>query len=134
MYPNNFIGVEGFIARDIEERHTNDGKLIKKFCIFISEGRDEKRQSAPLDVTLWEKTAERFDGVKGDRVLVQGRVKPEQWQDKTTGKDRYKVSITGELAMVTWKKQQTDMQMEQTKDWVAEKGSAEPSDDLPFMP
>ena len=130
MYPNSMYGIEGFIAREPEEVHTQSGKLLKKFTIFISEGRDDDRQSAPVDVVLWEKVAERFDGVKGDRVLVQGRPKPEEWTDKNTGKQRYKISLTGELAIVTWRKEQTEMVIPE-KEEPAFKGTAD-EDDLPF--
>jgi single-strand DNA-binding protein len=119
------MGIEGFIAREPEDRVTQTGKALKKFTVFISEGRDEQRQSAPVDVTLWEKEAESFDGHKGDRVLVQGRPKPEEWDDKETGKKRYKVGLTGELAVVRWRKPTDDTPAPAKQDAVNE-------DDLPF--
>lgn len=129
MWANNFVGQEGFIAREPEECTTNSGKLLKKFTIFISKGKDEARQSAPMDIILWESVAERFNGQKGDLVKVIGMLNPEEWEDKQTGKKRYKFSITGEEVTIKWRKEQTEMQMEQTKEWTPK---AEEDGPLPF--
>ena len=133
MWPNDFIGQEGFIAREPEERTTQTGKTLVKFTMFISKGKDDKKKSAPMDVVLWDRVAERFSGQKGDLVKVIGMLNPESWEDKTTGKTRYGWSMTGEDVTVKWRKEQTEMVIPE-KEPTEIKGTAEAPDDLPFAP
>ena len=51
-----------------------------------------------VDITLWGRTAEICNEYlgKGSGVLIEGRLKLDQWDDKQTGQKRSKLRVTGE--------------------------------------
>jgi len=91
----NQVILMGRLTRDPEQRTTTSGKTIASFSIAVDRG-GESDQADFFDVTAWEKLGElvvQYLG-KGRRVLVQGRLRQDSWDDKETGKKRSRVEVT----------------------------------------
>lgn len=85
----------GRLTRDPEQRTTTSGKTIASFSIAVDRGGQEDAADF-FDVTAWEKLGElvmQYLG-KGRRVLVQGRLRQDSWDDKETGKKRSRIEVT----------------------------------------
>jgi len=91
----NQVILMGRLTRDPEQRTTTTGKIIVSFSIAVD--RQSQDDSADFfNVTAWEKLGElvmQYLG-KGRRVLVQGRLRQDSWDDKETGKKRSSVEVT----------------------------------------
>ncbi len=91
----NQVILMGRLTRDPETRTTPNGKSVTSFSIAVDRiGQDD--QADFFDVTAWEKTGELVQQYlsKGRRVLVQGRLRQDSWDDKETGKKRSRVEVT----------------------------------------
>lgn len=91
----NQVILMGRLTRDPEQRTTTTGKTIASFSLAVDRGGQDD-QADFFDVTAWEKLAElvmQYLG-KGRRVLVQGRLRQDSWDDKETGKKRSRVEVT----------------------------------------
>jgi len=90
----NQVIVMGRLTRDPEARTTSTGKTVVSFSLAVD--RQSQDDSADFfDVTAWEKLGELVMQylAKGRRVLVQGRLRQDSWDDKETGKKRSKVEV-----------------------------------------
>lgn len=90
----NQVILMGRLTRDPEQRTTTTGKLIVSFSIAVDRaGQDDGADF--FDVTAWEKLGELVVKylAKGRRVLVQGRLRQDSWDDKESGKKRSKVEV-----------------------------------------
>jgi len=91
----NQVILMGRLTRDPEQRTTTSGKTIASFSIAVDRG-GESDAADFFEVTAWEKLGElvvQYLG-KGRRVLVQGRLRQDSWDDKETGKKRSRVEVT----------------------------------------
>lgn len=91
----NQVILMGRLTRDPEQRTTQTGKTIASFSIAVDRGGQDDAADF-FDVTAWEKLGElvmQYLG-KGRRVLVQGRLRQDSWDDKETGKKRSRVEVT----------------------------------------
>lgn len=84
----------GNLTRDPELRITSTGKSIASFGLAIQDAKD----TIFLDFEAWEKTAELVAKYKkkGEPLAVEGRLKVDSWQDKSTGQKRTKLVIVAE--------------------------------------
>ncbi len=91
----NQVILMGRLTRDPEQRTTASGKTNASFSIAVDRfGQDD--QADFFDVTAWEKLGELAVQYisKGSRVLVQGRLRQDSWEDKETGKRRSRIEVT----------------------------------------
>jgi single-strand DNA-binding protein len=91
----NQVILMGRLTRDPEQRTTTTGKTIASFSIAVDRGGQDDSADF-FDVTAWEKLGDlvmQYLG-KGRRVLVQGRLRQDSWDDKETGKKRSRVEVT----------------------------------------
>jgi len=91
----NQVILMGRLTRDPEQRTTTGGKTIASFSIAVDRG-GESDAADFFEITAWEKLGElviQYLG-KGRRVLVQGRLRQDSWDDKETGKKRSRVEVT----------------------------------------
>lgn len=91
----NQVILMGRLTRDPEQRTTTTGKTIASFSIAVDRaGQDD--QADFFDVTAWEKLGDLVMQYlsKGRRVLVQGRLRQDSWDDKETGKKRSRIEVT----------------------------------------
>ncbi len=90
----NQVILMGRLTRDPEQRTTTTGKNIASFSIAVDRNTQDD-QADFFDVTAWEKLGDlvmQYLG-KGRRVLVQGRLRQDSWDDKETGKKRSRVEV-----------------------------------------
>lgn len=91
----NQVILLGRLTRDPEQRTTPLGRTVVSFSIAVDRaGQDD--QADFFDVTAWEKLGELVMQYlsKGRRVLVQGRLRQDSWDDKETGKRRSRIEVT----------------------------------------
>lgn len=91
----NQVILLGRLTRDPEQRTTPSGRTVVSFGIAVDRaGQDD--QADFFDVTAWEKLGELVMQYlsKGRRVLVQGRLRQDSWDDKDTGKRRSRIEVT----------------------------------------
>lgn len=91
----NQVILMGRLTRDPEQRTTSGGKNIASFSIAVDRGGQEDAADF-FDVTAWEKLGDLVMQYlqKGRRVLVQGRLRQDSWDDKETGKKRSRIEVT----------------------------------------
>jgi single-strand DNA-binding protein len=91
----NQVILMGRLTRDPEQRTTAGGKTIASFSIAVDRGGDSDAADF-FEITAWEKLGELVVQylAKGRRVLVQGRLRQDSWDDKETGKKRSRVEVT----------------------------------------
>lgn len=91
----NQVILMGRLTRDPEQRTTTTGKTIANFSIAVDRGGQDDVADF-FDVTAWEKLGDLVMQYlsKGRRVLVQGRLRQDSWDDKETGKKRSRVEVT----------------------------------------
>ena len=90
----NQVILMGRLTRDPEQRTTTSGKGIASFSIAVDRGGQEDAADF-FDVTAWEKLGDLVMQylAKGRRVLVQGRLRQDSWDDKETGKRRTRIEV-----------------------------------------
>lgn len=96
------ITILGNLIADPELRFTPNGKALATFTVVSSkstkndDGTWNNTDSTFWSVKAWGKTAENVAETiaKGMSVIVVGTAVQEEWNDKTTGEKRSKISIT----------------------------------------
>lgn len=97
----NTVILSGNLVRDPELRYTQSGSPIAN--LTVANNRKWKDQSGELKeevsfigVVAFGKQAEVISQhfKKGSKILVQGRLKQEQWEDKQTQKKQSKTVVT----------------------------------------
>jgi single-strand DNA-binding protein len=81
-------------VRDPEQRTTTTGKTIASFSIAVARGGQEDAADF-FNVTAWEKLGDLVIQylAKGRRVLVQGRLRQDSWDDKESGKKQSRIEV-----------------------------------------
>jgi single-strand DNA-binding protein len=90
----NQVILMGRLTRDPEQRTTSTGKTIASFSIAVDRGGQDDTADF-FNVTAWEKLGELVVQylAKGRRVLVQGRLRQDSWDDKETGKKQSRIEV-----------------------------------------
>lgn len=100
----NSVFVAGNLTQTPQINKTNTGTPVTTFTVannrnYTKKDSEEKQQETVfLDVTVWGKQGEICAEYlsKGSKVLVQGRLKQDNWTDKTTGQNRSKICIVAD--------------------------------------
>src|SRR3954453_22767514 len=99
----NRVYLMGRLTFDPELRRTPSGTAVAELRMATSrswQGRDGERREETLfiDVTVWDRQAEHCCQYlrKGSSVHVEGYLKMDTWDDKTTGEKRSKIRIQAE--------------------------------------
>lgn len=98
MASYNRVILLGNITRDIEVRYLPSGMAVAEIGLAVNDRRKNQNgewvdETTFVDVTLWGRTAEiagEYLG-KGSPVLIEGRLKLEQWE--TDGQKRSKLRV-----------------------------------------
>ncbi len=107
----NKVILQGHLTRDIEIRYSQSGSAIASTGIatsrkFKSATGEQKEEVLFVDLTFFGRSAEIANQYlnKGSKVLIDGRLKLDQWMDQS-GNKRSKHSVTVEtLQMLDTKK------------------------------
>lgn len=93
----------GNITRDPEVKFTPKGTAVCSIGVAINrtwrdEQGEDKNETTFLEVETWGKQAENCGKYlsKGKPVLVEGRLKLDQWDDKTTGQKKQRLKVVAE--------------------------------------
>jgi single-strand DNA-binding protein len=96
----NKVFLMGRLTFDPELRRTTGGTAVSELRMATTRswaGRDGERREETLfiDVTVWDRQAENCCQFlrKGSSVHVEGSLKMDSWDDKTTGEKRSKIRI-----------------------------------------
>ena len=96
----NKVILMGNLTRDPEMRYTPSGTAIAKLGLAVNrvwrdaEGQ-QKEEVTFVDVDAFGKQAETIGQYmqKGRPILVEGRLKLDQWEDKNTGQNRSRLGV-----------------------------------------
>jgi len=93
----NKVVLVGNLTRDIEMRYSNSGYAIGVTAIavtrkFNDQSGEKREETCFIDITFFGRTAEVANQYlrKGSKILVEGRLRQDTWQDKNTGQNRSK--------------------------------------------
>jgi len=96
----NKVFLMGNLTFDPELRYTPSGSTVTDLRMATSRiwtGKDGERKEETLfiDVTVWERQAENCCQYlkKGSQVHIEGSLKMDTWDDKTTGEKRSKIKV-----------------------------------------
>jgi single-strand DNA-binding protein len=90
----NNVMLLGRLTNDVEVRTTPSGKNVASFSLAVDKGGKDDGADF-IEVTAWEKTADLLSQYtsKGSKIIVQGRLNQQTWDDKETGKKRSKLAV-----------------------------------------
>lgn len=96
----NKVILAGNLTRDPELRYTPKGTAVAKFGLAInrnwtSETGEKKEEVTFVDIDSFGRQAEVISQYlkKGRPVLIEGRLKLDQWDDKQTGQKRSRLGV-----------------------------------------
>ena len=96
----NKVILAGNLTRDPELRYTPNGKAIAKFGMAINRNwttdtGEKKEEVTFVDIDSFGRQAEVISQYlkKGRPVLVEGRLKLDQWDDKQSGQKRSRLGV-----------------------------------------
>ena len=99
----NKVILMGNLTRDPELRYTPKGTAIAKVGLAVnrnwtSESGEKKEEVTFIDIDIFGRTAENVGQYmrKGRPILVEGRLKLDQWDDKQTGQKRSRLGVVAE--------------------------------------
>jgi single-strand DNA-binding protein len=99
----NKVVLVGNLTRDPELRYTPKGTAIAKIGLAVNrvwtnEAGEKKEEVTFVDVDVFGRTAENVGQYmrKGRPILVEGRLKLDQWDDKQTGQKKSKLGVVAE--------------------------------------
>lgn len=99
----NKVILMGNLTRDPELRYTPKGTAIAKIGLAVnrvwrSESGEQREETTFVDVDVFGRTAENVGQYmrKGRPILVEGRLKLDQWDDKNTGQKRSRLGVVAD--------------------------------------
>lgn len=102
MASYNRVILIGNLTRDPELRYTPSGTAVTEVGLAVNDRRkgangEWVEETTFVDITLWGRTAEVATEYlnKGAPLMIEGRLKYDQWQDKD-GQKRSKLRVVGE--------------------------------------
>ena len=97
----NRVILMGNITRDFEVKYLQSGMAVTEIGLAVNDRRKNQagewvEEVTFVDITLWGRTAEVAGEYlsKGSPVLIEGRLKLDQWE--TDGQKRSKLKVVGE--------------------------------------
>ncbi|HZI33193.1 MAG TPA: single-stranded DNA-binding protein [Candidatus Binatia bacterium] len=99
----NKVILVGNLTRDPELRYTPKGTAIAKIGLAVNrtwrnEAGETKEEVTFVDVDVFGRTAENVGQYmrKGRPILIEGRLRLDQWDDKQTGQKRSRLGVVAE--------------------------------------
>ena len=96
----NKVILMGNLTRDPEMRYTPSGTAIARIGLAVNrkwynEARELQEEVTFIDVDAFGKRAETIGQYfkKGNPILVEGRLRLDQWEDKQTGQKRSRLGV-----------------------------------------
>lgn len=142
MASYNKVILMGNLTRDPELKYLPSGKAVARIGLAVnrkwtSESGEKKEEVTFVDVDAFGRTAENVGQYmrKGSALMVEGRLRLDQWDDKKTGEKRSKLGVVADSVQFLGSKD-GDSQPKPTREAsptapVAGDGPPE-NDDVPF--
>jgi single-strand DNA-binding protein len=99
----NKVILMGNLTRDVEIRHTPSNTAVGNFGLAVNrryrtQSGENREEVTFVDCEAWGRTAEVMSQYlsKGRPVMIEGRLKLDQWEDKNGGGKRSKLSVVVE--------------------------------------
>jgi single-strand DNA-binding protein len=99
----NKVILIGNLTRDPELRYTPKGTAIAKIGLAVNrvwtnEAGEKKEEVTFVDVDVFGRTAENVGQYmrKGRPIMIEGRLRLDQWDDKQTGQKKSKLGVVAE--------------------------------------
>ena len=99
----NKVILIGNLTRDPELRYTPKGTAIAKIGLAVNrvwtnEAGEKKEEVTFVDVDAFGRTAENVGQYmrKGRPIMIEGRLRLDQWDDKQTGQKRSRLGVVAE--------------------------------------
>ena len=95
----NSVYLEGNLGRDPEVRYLPSGTGMANFSIAVSrryqKNGEWQTETSWVNLVAFGKTAENIGKLltKGDRIVINGRLQSNEWEDKETGKKRSMLKV-----------------------------------------
>src|SRR6476619_1246219 len=96
----NKVILAGNLTRDLELRYTPKGMAVAKIGlainrVYTTESGEKKEEVTFVDVDAFARQAEVISQYlkKGRPILVEGRLKLDQWDDKQTGQKKSRLGV-----------------------------------------
>ena len=137
MAVDNNVSVAGNLVADPELRYTKGGAAISSLRIAVnrrwSKDGEWEEETSFFDVTTWAQIAENCAEslTKGMRVVVNGRLEEQRWEDKETKEPRRKVVIVADEVTPSLRWATAEVTKQQGKSPGKKTAPAAPADDEP---
>jgi len=136
--PNlNICHIIGNLTRDPELRVTPKGTVICTFSLAVNrkwkdDGQQEREEVTFIDCEAWGKAGENIAKycTKGRPLYVQGRMRLDQWEDKTTKEKRSRMKVVVEQFQFLGQGRDGDAQQREYRATVAAARPAPPQENL----
>ena len=99
----NRVILLGNLTRDVEMKFVANNKAVANIGLALNHkyttADGEKREEVTfVDAEVWGKTAETINQYfsKGSKILIEGRLKLDQWKDQKDGTNRTKLKVVVE--------------------------------------
>jgi single-strand DNA-binding protein len=99
----NKVILIGNLTRDPELRYTSKGTAIAKIGlavnrVWVNEAGEKKEEVTFVDVDVFGRTAENVGQYmrKGRPIMIEGRLRLDQWEDKQTGQKKSRLGVVAE--------------------------------------
>lgn len=124
----NRATIAGNLTRDPELKFIPSGTALCKLGLacnrkYKTKDGEQKEETLFINATVWGKSAE-YAGEnfkKGQPILVEGRLKSDEWEDKNTGQKRSQIEISADrVQALSWPE---DGAARETKSTGPEKGT-----------
>lgn len=99
----NKVILIGNVTRDPEVKFTSKGSAVTDIGLAINrtytlDSGEKREETTFVDIELWGRLAEIAGeyAKKGRPVYVEGRLRIDSWEDKTSGQKRSRLKVVGE--------------------------------------
>jgi single-strand DNA-binding protein len=136
----NRVMLAGRLTRDPELRYTPGGAAVCKMGLaadrrYRTKDGQQREEVLFINVTAWAKTAE-YCGEnlkKGRPVLVEGELRSNEWEDKSTGQKRTMIEVSAtRIQTLDWGDRQGGGASGGSRSEPREIEEPIPEDDIPF--
>lgn len=100
----NKVFLLGNLTRDPDLRNTPSGSVVCDLGLavtrrFYAADGQQQEETCFVDITVWGKSAENCKKYlsKGSQVMIEGRLKLDQWEDRNGGGKRSKIGVVAEV-------------------------------------
>ena len=142
----NKVILVGNLGKDPETRTLESGTVMCRFSLATTETYKNRQSGEKTshtewhNIVLWRTLAEVADKYlhKGDKVLIEGRIRSRSWEDKESGQMRYITEIlTDQMQMMGSVKRSSDPESsnlaeEPSTHSFVQESPIETEDNLPF--